>query len=84
VPLLRSFDELGSPTSPQLCNKCSALRGEWLDVVGKTALAKLRFSWQKQITPLDNAEVEAFRRYVEARRQCRTCNRRCPELDTAS
>ena len=84
MPRLRSFDELGPPPPPQLCTECSALRGEWLDVVGKTALAKLRFSWQKQVTPLDNAEVEAFRRYVDARRQCRICNKRCAELDTAS
>ena len=84
MPRLRSFDEWRPRPTPQLCTECSGLRGEWLDVLGKTALEKLRFGRQKQVTPLDNAEVDAFRRYVEARRQCRTCNKRCSELDTAS
>jgi hypothetical protein len=81
MPRLRTFDEV---RPPQLCTKCSVLRGEWLDVVGKTALEKLRFSWQKQVTALDDAELEAFRRYVDGRRQCRICNRRCAELDAAT
>ena len=84
MPRLRSFDELGHSTPPQLCTECTTLRGEWLDFVGQTALAKLRFSIHKQLKPLANAEAEAFRRYVDGRRQCRICNKRCSELDTAS
>ena len=81
MPRLRSFDELRPPPPPQLCAGCSNLRGEWLDVLGKTTLEKLRFGWQKQVTLPDDAEVEAFRRYSDARRRCRTCNKRCTELD---
>jgi hypothetical protein len=84
MPRLRSFDELRRPPPSQLCAECSTLRAEWLDVVGKTALEKLRFGWQWQVTPLDNAEVEAFRRYVDGRRQYRICNKRGAEMYTAS
>ena len=43
MPGLRSFDELRYPPPSQLCPECSSLRGEWLNSVSKTALAKLRF-----------------------------------------
>jgi hypothetical protein len=84
MPRLRSFDELRHPAPPELCTECTTLRGEWLDVVCQTALAKLRFSIHKQVKPLANAEVEAFRRYIDGRRHCRICNKHFPELDIFS
>ncbi len=82
MPGLRSFDELRYPPPSQLCPECSSLRGEWLNSVSKTALAKLRLGSQKQLTPLVNSELEAFRRYLTGRRQCKICNKRFPELGT--
>ena len=81
MPGLRSLDLVPKPLPPpQLCGDCFSLRQQWLDIVGKAALAGLKFDSQKQIHLVADSEVEAFRRYVGGRRNCKACNRGFTEL----
>jgi hypothetical protein len=81
MPRLRSLDVVPKPLPPpQLCGDCISLRQDWLDIVRKAARGRLKFVNPEQIQLLADAEIEAFRRYVAGRRNCKACNRGFTEL----